>query len=472
MQAYKIFFSILLIGFMLILIAASKQDFICVDSITRNCSQEVQFSNAANYFYGDGSNLTGVAASASMATLTDANIAAAAQGDILYYAGDGKWGNLSAGDSGKFLKTQGAAANPIWDSAGGGNTASTQITASATAAVSTIYRNYLATGSYIMTLPASGGLSDGDWVGFIHENSLFQNDILAPSVPYLKAGYKFTASATTTDTSGSNTLTASATPPSETAGKDGGGAQFTAATPTYYKIASVGADYQSTTKFSFCGWVKFDSLPGVGSEAILLYPKGDSYNFKYCIYNNGGTYYADVSVETNTGDWNDYSTALDPQPSTGTWYHFAYVVETFDAANLPIVAYSDTTRVKIYWNGSLIKVWDNTGDTLKLITGLFVGIASNETSYPLDGVMDEIYFFKNYTLSQAQVTALAKTAPAFIAANNCNLTIDPDGTDRILGLTSDAGDSLISYGNDVLYLRWTGNNWMVDKTYGTWTDNN
>ena len=41
-----------------------------------------------------------------------------AQGDVLYYNGT-VLTRLAAGTSGKFLKTQGAAANPIWDTAGG-----------------------------------------------------------------------------------------------------------------------------------------------------------------------------------------------------------------------------------------------------------------------------------------------------------------------------------------------------------------
>lgn len=41
-------------------------------------------------------------------------IASQAQGDILYYDGS-SWVRLAAGTSGQFLKTQGAAANPMWD---------------------------------------------------------------------------------------------------------------------------------------------------------------------------------------------------------------------------------------------------------------------------------------------------------------------------------------------------------------------
>jgi hypothetical protein len=46
--------------------------------------------------------------------LTDVTITSVAQGDIIYYSGSA-WVNLAPGTSGKFLKTQGAGANPIWD---------------------------------------------------------------------------------------------------------------------------------------------------------------------------------------------------------------------------------------------------------------------------------------------------------------------------------------------------------------------
>lgn len=47
-------------------------------------------------------------------------LSAIAQGDILYVDGTPNIARLAAGTSGKFLKTQGAAANPIWDDAGAG----------------------------------------------------------------------------------------------------------------------------------------------------------------------------------------------------------------------------------------------------------------------------------------------------------------------------------------------------------------
>lgn len=46
-------------------------------------------------------------------------IGSAAQGDILY-RGAATWARLAAGTAGQFLKTQGAAANPIWDTVSSG----------------------------------------------------------------------------------------------------------------------------------------------------------------------------------------------------------------------------------------------------------------------------------------------------------------------------------------------------------------
>src|SRR3990167_11417272 len=54
------------------------------------------------------------ATSGSLDDLSDVTLTSVAQGDILYHNGTA-WVNLAAGTSGKFLKTQGAGANPAWD---------------------------------------------------------------------------------------------------------------------------------------------------------------------------------------------------------------------------------------------------------------------------------------------------------------------------------------------------------------------
>ena len=46
--------------------------------------------------------------------VTNAKLADATQGDVIYYAAAGAPAQLSAGTSGHFLKTQGAGANPVW----------------------------------------------------------------------------------------------------------------------------------------------------------------------------------------------------------------------------------------------------------------------------------------------------------------------------------------------------------------------
>lgn len=54
------------------------------------------------------------ATTGALGDLSNVTITGAAQGDILYYNGSA-WVNLAAGTSGEFLKTQGAGANPTWD---------------------------------------------------------------------------------------------------------------------------------------------------------------------------------------------------------------------------------------------------------------------------------------------------------------------------------------------------------------------
>ena len=59
------------------------------------------------------------ATSGSLDDLSDVTLTSVAQGDILYHNGTA-WVNLAAGTSGKFLKTQGAGANPTWDTPSAG----------------------------------------------------------------------------------------------------------------------------------------------------------------------------------------------------------------------------------------------------------------------------------------------------------------------------------------------------------------
>lgn len=61
-----------------------------------------------------------VSLSSDLGDLSNVTITSEAQGDILYFNGTA-WVNLAPGTSGKVLQTNGAAANPSWESAGSGD---------------------------------------------------------------------------------------------------------------------------------------------------------------------------------------------------------------------------------------------------------------------------------------------------------------------------------------------------------------
>jgi hypothetical protein len=63
-----------------------------------------------------------------------------AQGDVLYYNGSA-WARLAAGTSGYFLKTQGAAANPVWAAAGGFRPIQSQVISNGGSGVSSVTFN-------------------------------------------------------------------------------------------------------------------------------------------------------------------------------------------------------------------------------------------------------------------------------------------------------------------------------------------
>ena len=87
---------------------------------------------------GDLDLVIGTDVQAYHAYLDDIAGLTADQGDILYFDGT-DWKDLAAGDSGKYLKTQGAGANPMWDTPSGGGM----------------------TGWFDVTDPAYGAVGDG-----------------------------------------------------------------------------------------------------------------------------------------------------------------------------------------------------------------------------------------------------------------------------------------------------------------------
>ena len=86
--------------------------------------------------------------------VTDAKLADATQGDILYYGASGAPAQLSAGTSGYYLKTQGASANPVWAEVSAGTSWQSAQTSTFTAATGKGYPVNTSGSAITVNLPA------------------------------------------------------------------------------------------------------------------------------------------------------------------------------------------------------------------------------------------------------------------------------------------------------------------------------
>lgn len=393
-----------------------------------------------------------ITTSSTLATLTDANIASAEQGDLLYYAGDGKWGNIHHGTSGQYLKTLGNGANVQWDTPTAANTATTQITASGAMEAGKIYSNYLATASYTMTLPASAGLADGDWVGVVQETA-GGNDSYVKLLMHMDGADEGTTFSDSSAAAHGNATVGGAAN-TETGSKKFGTAAYEGDGTTDYIKYADSADWDLGTVFTVEGWVNFKST--AGSAYFVCHGRG-----RINIDEPGWA----ISYASNTFRWN-YRTAGGvssnvektwTSPATGRWYHWAVV--------------ADESAMTLYIDGAKLAAGEAYTSNITDGDGedLVIGASSADDSYAgsLNGYLDEVRITKG----------LARYTDNFTVKKSAfdvgGLTVDPDGTDAIIGLTDAAGDSVIpSNLGDTLFLRWNGRSWMVDRSYGTWTDNN
>lgn len=102
--------------------------------------------------------------------LTPANlvIASQAQGDILYASSATTWARLGAGTSGQFLKTQGAAANPVWANSSATNFRSEMNVMQASTTTITVSPGQLEINGTILNTTANTTLTistAGNWAG-------------------------------------------------------------------------------------------------------------------------------------------------------------------------------------------------------------------------------------------------------------------------------------------------------------------
>lgn len=126
---------------------------------------------------------------AGVTTVTDLTISGEVEGNILYFDGS-NWVRLAVGTSGQFLKTQGAAAPPIWDtvSAGTASGLSDPFTIE-TGGAGDISIDATAQAAVTVTIPDLGGVAQ-DWV-FTAEAQTLTNKTLTSAV--LNTGVSGTA---------------------------------------------------------------------------------------------------------------------------------------------------------------------------------------------------------------------------------------------------------------------------------------
>ena len=154
-----------------------------------NVGSELTASGDGKILVGNGTTVTSVSVSGDVTlantgatTVTDLTISGEVEGNVLYFNGT-NWVRLANGSSGQFLKTQGAAAPPIWDTVsagvasglvspftleGGANDPSTTITAQTVSAAA-------------LTIPDLAGVAQ-EWVFSAKAQTLTNKTLTAPTI--------------------------------------------------------------------------------------------------------------------------------------------------------------------------------------------------------------------------------------------------------------------------------------------------
>jgi hypothetical protein len=148
--------------------------------------------------------------------------------------------------------------------------------------------------------------------------------------------------------------------------------------------------------FTVEGFVYFSALPTIGNYAGFFFARGASASasaFQYFMFNNAGTYRLDATISVGSTDYN-LNFNLPSTPSTGTWYHFAYV--------------RSGTSVNAYWNGSQIGSSGTVSGTTNT-PSTQIAIGGRGTPYTglyLNGFIDEFRVTKaaRYTSAFAPTT--------------------------------------------------------------------
>jgi hypothetical protein len=187
------------------------------------------------------------------------------------------------------------------------------------------------------------------------------------------------ASGNRADSHSTNTLTDNNTVASAT-GKIGLAADFEASNLESLSItnaAQVGLGF--TSDFTVAGWLKFESLPGVGGY-FNLFDKdaGPGARGFYSALRDAGAGNFEWMLMAANG-LGTSSTAVSWNPSTGTWYHVA-IVYTASAGSM-----------KLYVNGALLGTGTGLRTSIQATTNPFyIGAVNGGGGQSFDGLIDEL----------------------------------------------------------------------------------
>jgi hypothetical protein len=128
-------------------------------------------------------------------------------------------------------------------------------------------------------------------------------------------------------------------------------------------------------------WVKFESLPGSGNLMALVTKynaTGNQKSWVISLFNSTGTYqlYAEVSANGSTAD----AITQNWTPSTGTWYHVAFV---YTASSSTYQFFVDGSQVGVDQNGTRTAIYNST-------SRVEIGASGGGTLFFLDGIVTEV----------------------------------------------------------------------------------
>jgi hypothetical protein len=150
-------------------------------------------------------------------------------------------------------------------------------------------------------------------------------------------------------------------------------------------------------------WVNFTAIPSASGAATFVsqWRTSPSNNLSYFFYifNSAGTYQLYLSYSTTGSNQTNLSVNLASAPSTGTWYHVAFV--------------RNGSNFLVFWNGTQVGSTQTLSATLYNSTAnvLIGGQEASSIDYPLNGYIDDLRVTK-YARYTANFTPPTRQLPA------------------------------------------------------------